>query len=102
MILKLKALCYKTEKQMTFLKEVWDSLDPSLQQNQQLLLTELNVNLRTAIQLLNGIIGDQRSAVAFPEIRHKKGKVKRIRYALTVKGNLEATIAEFDGMAIVV
>ena len=95
MLLKLKVLWYKTEKQMTFLREVWDSLDSSLQQNQHLLLTELDLNLRTTTELLNSIIGDKRSKVAFSEIRHKRGQVRRIRYALSVKGNLEATIAEF-------
>ncbi|MCJ1403822.1 hypothetical protein MMC11_007045 [Xylographa trunciseda] len=95
-LLKLKVLWYKTESQMDLLTKVWDSLDPILQQNQHLLLCQLEVKLQKAIGLINAIVHGKQTATSLADILRIKGKVKRERYALSVKESLDRSVADFS------
>lgn len=93
-LLKLKAIWYKTETQMTFLKTIWDSLDANFQANQHLLLSVLETKLREAVRLLSGVIGAKDEQDNLTGILVKRGSLKRIKYAVRIKDSLEGTLSE--------
>ena len=109
-LFKLKVLWNRTETQMEFLRTVWESLDPILQQNQQLLLSELETKLQKSVRLIDGVIENKQNAAShpnvlkmkgivrtnsLPDVLKMKGTVRRVKFALSIRESLKLTVAEF-------
>ena len=77
---------------MRLLREVWASLDPVLQQNQELLLSKLDIKLQEAVRLIEGIVKNKQNPTTLLNV---KGRVKKGKYTLWVKDSLNHTVAEF-------
>ena len=81
---------------MDLLTKIWDSLDPNLQQNQHLLLSVLEVKLQKAVSLLNSVVNNEQTATSLADILKTRGRVKKGRFALSVKDSLDQTMVEFS------
>lgn len=101
LILDIHALSYKIQVQLIYLRNVWSSLDEEYQIIQNTLLDRLEGNFRTAISLLDGVIGDPRTDDRFSikMILSKEGQSKRAKYAVRMKSNLESVLANLKEWA---
>ena len=81
---------------MHLLTKIWDDLDSSLQQNQHLLLSVLEAKLQKAVSLLNSVVNNEQTATSLSDILKTKGRVKKGRFALSVKDILDQTMVEFS------
>ena len=80
---------------MEILRKVWNSLDPSLQQNQQLLLCKLEIILREAVELINAAIDGKHTVTSLSSLLRAKGKIRKGRFAIPIKRSLDDTVNQF-------
>ena len=79
---------------MQLLRKVWHILDPILQQNQQLLLSELNIKLQKSVRVIDGIIKNEHHATSLSDILKMKGKINRVKFFLSAKESLKLSVVE--------
>ncbi|MCJ1228490.1 hypothetical protein MMC12_005151 [Toensbergia leucococca] len=83
MMLFVQTLWFRTEIQLDFLRAIWDTLSESHQLLQNRLLHVLQTKLHDAVIIFEGIVG-------------KGGKLKKLKFAISVKDYLAQTIEELN------
>lgn len=94
MLLTIENKWIKMRHQIEFLNSVWDEFDSEYQVHQNGVLRVLQGKLQAAISIVDGLQGDAEEQSSLEQVMRKKGDIKRIKYAVNVKGRLKRAIEE--------
>ena len=86
----------KIESQVEFLHRVWPELPARYQVHYNSILSVINGKLIQATTLLDSAIGEPSSEMDLAQVRKKDGKLRRFRFAFSIKGTLDGTIGELE------
>jgi hypothetical protein len=95
-ILAIEGVWLKTETQVGTIREIWDSLDERVQIHQNHVLVVLRERLQIAITILNGLETNTSDEPSLKAILSMRGDVKRLKYAVYAKGNLDKVARDLD------
>ena len=82
------------KRQIAFLSSVWNDLDGELQVHQHHVLMVLQGKLQTAISVVESLDGNGKEDSSIKQLMHKKGDVRRAKYAILGKERLRRAIEE--------
>ncbi|KAH7077060.1 hypothetical protein FB567DRAFT_596251 [Paraphoma chrysanthemicola] len=94
-ILLMETNWLRTEKQLDFLKRIWDKLDEDHQAIQLRILRLLIINLESAIEEVEKLGHTKKKGYAVGSDAKAEPEYRRLRYAFVKKG-LDATIASLE------
>ncbi len=90
MILMLEQSWLKTEDQISFLREIWDTLPNRYQVHLHTVLVQFNSKIQQATVLIDGFIGKSDDDPTLKGVMKKKGSVQKLNLALGKRRLMDA------------